>query len=80
MLATPTAGRWQCSRLTLDRILTRLNASFTEAVQRDIKFGMGKAMTATVSRVSVYEALALAMFAGFVVFFVQTIVPLIAAD
>jgi hypothetical protein len=33
-----------------------------------------------VSRASVYEALAMAVFAGFVVFFVQTIVPLMAAD
>ena len=41
---------------------------------------MGKAMIPMVSRASVYEALALAVFAGLTVFFVQTIVPLIAAD
>jgi hypothetical protein len=33
-----------------------------------------------ISRVRVYEALALAVFAGLVVVFVQTIVPLIAAN
>jgi hypothetical protein len=35
-------------------------------------------MLAMISRAQVYEALALAMFAGVVVLFVQHIVPLIA--
>jgi hypothetical protein len=42
---------------------------------------MGKAMKSitTVSRTTVYEAMALAVFAGMVVLFVHVIVPLIAA-
>ena len=64
-----------------------LNASFTEAVQRDNKHvrtrtfvWMGEAMKriAMVSRARVYEAIALAVFAGMVVLFVNKIVPLIA--
>jgi hypothetical protein len=56
-------------------------------VQRDDKHvktrtfvWMGKAMKsiATVSRARVYEAIALAVFAGMVVLFVHKIVPLIA--
>ena len=64
-----------------------LNASFTEAVQRDNKHvrtrtfvWMGEAMKSIemVSRARVYEAIALAVFAGMVVLFVNKIVPLIA--
>jgi hypothetical protein len=64
-----------------------LNASFTEAVQRDNKHvgtrtfvWVGKAMKsiAMVSRARVYEAIAFAVFAGVVVLFVHKIVPLIA--
>jgi hypothetical protein len=38
----------------------------------------GKLLTAIFSRAQVYEAIALAMFAGMVVLFTQVIVPLIA--
>jgi hypothetical protein len=61
-----------------------LKFPFTEAVQRDRQSGStlpldrGKLMTAMFSRAQVYEALALAMFAGVVVVFTQLIVPLIA--
>jgi hypothetical protein len=67
--------------------LQALNGSFTEAVQRDNKHvrtrtfvWMGKAMKsiAMVSRARVYEAIALAVFAGMVVLLVHRIVPLIA--
>jgi hypothetical protein len=64
-----------------------LNASFTEAAQRDNTVGtrrtvvwMGKHMkfVAVLGRSGVYEAMALALFAGMVVLFVHAIVPLIA--
>jgi len=62
-----------------------LNASFIEAVQRDMSgtctvVWMGEAMKAIamVGRARVYEAIALAVFAGMIVLFVHAIVPLIA--
>jgi len=63
-----------------------LNSSFTEAAQRNstsglaLSSGWGKAVKsiAILSRRGVYEAIALAVFAGMVVLFVHAIVPLIA--
>ena len=67
-----------------------LNALLTESEQRDHHLGrlgprlgwerIAMKSVPRISRVRVYEALALAGFAGLVVFFVERIVPLIAAN
>ena len=80
-----TSGRFVGTSAQL-RYRSPFNAPFTEAVQRDCTSGLGtvaskgKAMKtmAMISRAGVYEAIALAVFAGMVVLFVHKIVPLIA--
>jgi hypothetical protein len=66
--------------------IVTFNAPFIEAVQRDRTSGLstvawkGEAMKtmAMIGRAGVYEAIALAVFAGMVGLFVHKIVPFIA--
>ena len=89
LLARSMIDKWHQARGANRRegaVNFTLNSSFTEAVQgdstrRDLSLvWMGKAVKsiAIVSRRGVYEAIALAVFAGMVVLFVHAIVPLIA--
>ena len=64
------------------------NASFTEAVQRDNSTSATRTLLdrkamksiAMVCRATVYEAIALAVFAGIIVLFVHAMLPFIGTD